>query len=104
MDIVDERGDQSLSFWEPLKSVEKIPCARNSLLSGIASGAGIGVIRGISAGQFSLRSLPISLTGFKWLGAFVASNWAVGTFVVVSIGSWYRFFYSFIIVSAKMNR
>jgi Protein of unknown function (DUF3767) len=36
-----------------LKSVTNItdvPCARNSLLGGIASGAGIGVVRGMSAG------------------------------------------------------
>jgi cytochrome c oxidase assembly protein subunit 20 len=62
---------QSLSMWQPLETVQKVPCARQSLLTGIASGAGIGAIRWLSA------------------GAFVASNWAVGTFVVVSIGTWH---------------
>ncbi|KAJ3529812.1 hypothetical protein NM688_g7801 [Phlebia brevispora] len=55
---------------EAIKRINEIPCARNSLLSGIASGAGIGVIRGMSS------------------GAFVASNWAVGTFVLISLGTW----------------
>ncbi|KAJ3487471.1 hypothetical protein NLI96_g3510 [Meripilus lineatus] len=55
---------------EAAKRIGEIPCARNSLLSGIASGAGIGVIRGMTA------------------GAFVASNWAVGTFLLVSAGTW----------------
>ncbi|KAJ6452552.1 hypothetical protein C8R47DRAFT_998069 [Mycena vitilis] len=51
--------------------IGEVPCGRNSLLSGIASGVGIGFIRGISA-------KPI-----------VAGNWAVGTFVLVSISSWW---------------
>jgi len=55
----------------PLKLIETVPCARNSLLTGIASGAGMGVVRGLSA------------------GAFVASNWAVGTFIFISLGSWH---------------
>lgn len=37
-------------MWEDLQRINEIPCARNSLLSGIASGAGVGVIRGLSAG------------------------------------------------------
>ncbi|KAH9841751.1 uncharacterized protein C8Q71DRAFT_738634 [Rhodofomes roseus] len=59
-----------ISFFDDLQKVGEIPCARSSLLSGIASGAGVGVIRGLSA------------------SAFVASNWAVGTFVAVTLGSW----------------
>ncbi|TFK80096.1 hypothetical protein K466DRAFT_504494 [Polyporus arcularius HHB13444] len=61
------------SRWGDLKEafkINEIPCARNSLLSGIASGVGIGVIRGLSS------------------SAFVASNWAMGTFVLISLGSW----------------
>ncbi|EED79427.1 predicted protein [Postia placenta Mad-698-R] len=62
------------SYWsdvkEAIKKIGEIPCARNSLLSGIASGAGVGVIRGMSAGPF-------------W-----ASQWAVGTFVLISMGTW----------------
>ncbi|OCH90926.1 hypothetical protein OBBRIDRAFT_729818 [Obba rivulosa] len=62
------------SYWEDVKEawrkINEIPCARNSLLSGIASGAGVGVIRGMSA------------------GAFAASNWAVGTFMLISLGTW----------------
>lgn len=33
------------------KHVTELPCARNSLLSGIASGVGVGVIRGLSVGM-----------------------------------------------------
>ncbi|KAF9779655.1 hypothetical protein BJ322DRAFT_372947 [Thelephora terrestris] len=42
-----------------------MPCVRSSLLTGIASGVGVGVIR-----------------------PFVASNWAMATFLVISTGSW----------------
>jgi Protein of unknown function (DUF3767) len=48
---------ESLSIREPFKVVEKTPCARNSLLSGIASGAGVGVIRGLAAGGFIIALL-----------------------------------------------
>ncbi|TBU40267.1 hypothetical protein BD309DRAFT_967809 [Dichomitus squalens] len=53
-----------------MNRINEIPCARNSLLSGIASGVGIGVIRGMSS------------------SVFVASNWAVGTFMLISLGTW----------------
>ncbi|RPD62670.1 hypothetical protein L226DRAFT_532338 [Lentinus tigrinus ALCF2SS1-7] len=55
---------------DDMNRINEIPCARNSLLSGIASGVGIGVIRGMSS------------------SVFVASNWAMGTFVLISLGSW----------------
>ncbi|EKM51659.1 uncharacterized protein PHACADRAFT_177079 [Phanerochaete carnosa HHB-10118-sp] len=58
------------SWWGDTKEAVKIQCARSSLLSGIASGAGIGVIRGMSSGPL------------------IASNWAVGTFMLVSLGTW----------------
>jgi len=53
-----------------MQRVGEIPCARNSLLSGIASGVGVGVIRGLSVHPLS------------------ASHWAVGTFMLVSLGTW----------------
>ncbi|TFK33007.1 hypothetical protein BDQ12DRAFT_638024 [Crucibulum laeve] len=56
---------------ESAKHITEVPCARNSLLAGIASGLGIGVIRGLSAGPL------------------MAGNWAVATFTVISIGSWH---------------
>jgi len=59
-----------LSPREDLERIGEIPCARNSLLSGIASGVGIGVVRGLSVGPFA------------------ASNWAMGTFMLVSLGTW----------------
>ncbi|KAH9969555.1 hypothetical protein BC827DRAFT_1160889 [Russula dissimulans] len=55
---------------EDLQRIGEIPCARNSLLSGIASGVGIGVIRGLSVHPLT------------------ASHWAVGTFMLVSLGTW----------------
>ncbi|THV05182.1 hypothetical protein K435DRAFT_647903 [Dendrothele bispora CBS 962.96] len=54
-----------------MKNVDKIPCARNSLLTGIAGGAGMAFIRGMSVA-------PI-----------VAGHWFAGTFLVVSLGSWH---------------
>ncbi|KAI0822050.1 hypothetical protein BC628DRAFT_1392128 [Trametes gibbosa] len=59
-----------ISVRDDLAHINEIPCARNSLLSGIASGVGIGVIRGMSA------------------SVFVASNWAVGSFMLISLGTW----------------
>ncbi|KAF5369286.1 hypothetical protein D9758_002604 [Tetrapyrgos nigripes] len=55
---------------EFLKNVDKIPCARNSFLTGIAGGAGMAFIRGMSVA-------PI-----------VAGHWFAGTFLVLSLGSW----------------
>ncbi|KAI6114393.1 hypothetical protein F5141DRAFT_1106326 [Pisolithus sp. B1] len=62
------------NYWQDLWETCKIgmPCAWHSLLTGIASGAGVGVIRAIGATPF------------------VASNWAVGTFMDISLGSWCR--------------
>jgi len=58
-----------LSFSD-FSRVGEMPCVRSSLLTGIASGVGVGVIRGVSARPF------------------VASNWAMSTFLVISTGSW----------------
>ncbi|KAI6111849.1 hypothetical protein EDD16DRAFT_1485260 [Pisolithus croceorrhizus] len=63
-------GNYWQDVWEACKRLGEMPCARHSLLTGIASGAGVGVIRAISATPF------------------VASNWAVGTFMAISLGSW----------------
>ncbi|KIK08021.1 hypothetical protein K443DRAFT_85865, partial [Laccaria amethystina LaAM-08-1] len=49
------------------KHITDIPCSRNSLLSGIASGVGVGVIRGVST----------------------AGHWAIATFSIVSLGTWH---------------
>ena len=91
-----------------MQRVGEIPCARNSLLSGIASGVGVGVIRGLSV-RTSLpwstshtttytRRFPLYFTPFTnskrgnptWVGLdpLSASHWAVGTFMLVSLGTW----------------
>ncbi|PAV17092.1 mitochondrial cytochrome c oxidase 20 [Pyrrhoderma noxium] len=59
-----------ISFWDDLKHIGEIPCARNSLLLGISAGTGIGFVRGFNTKPF------------------IAANWAMGTFLVVSVGSW----------------
>ncbi|KAF8158059.1 hypothetical protein B0H34DRAFT_797477 [Crassisporium funariophilum] len=56
---------------ESAKHVTELPCARNALLAGIGSGAGVGVIRGVSAGPM------------------MAGNWAIAAFTLVSLGSWH---------------
>ncbi|KAJ3513494.1 hypothetical protein NLJ89_g2916 [Agrocybe chaxingu] len=53
------------------KHVSDLPCARNALLAGIASGVGMGAIRGLSAGPM------------------MAGHWAMATFTLVSLGSWH---------------
>ncbi|KAK7690293.1 hypothetical protein QCA50_006950 [Cerrena zonata] len=67
-------GDLKEAFkrvsFDDFNKIGEIPCARNSLLSGIASGVGIGAVRAMST------------------SAFAASNWALGTFVVISLGTW----------------
>ncbi|KAG2342182.1 hypothetical protein BDR05DRAFT_990559 [Suillus weaverae] len=64
------RVESTGNFWQDAREAFKMPCARNSLMSGIASGVGVGVIRIMSA------------------GFLVGSHWAVGTFMVVSLGTW----------------
>ncbi|PFH51252.1 hypothetical protein AMATHDRAFT_143024 [Amanita thiersii Skay4041] len=64
-------GNLTHDALESAKHITDIPCARGALLSGIASGAGIGVIRGLSAGPM------------------VAGHWAMATFALISIGSWH---------------
>ncbi|CAE6469067.1 unnamed protein product [Rhizoctonia solani] len=57
---------------QDFKRIPSMPCARESLLYGIGTGAGIGGIRFISS-----RSVLTSC------------HWAIGTFVLVSSFSWY---------------
>jgi len=63
-------ASKRISVVDDFQRLPEMPCARNSLLSGIASGAGIGFIRAMNTSPF------------------VASNWAVGTFMVISLGTW----------------
>lgn len=56
---------------EGLRRIPHVPCARTALLGGIASGATIGAI------QLLMRR-----------GVATACNYAVGTFVFVSICGW----------------
>jgi len=64
-------GDLVHDSIESAKHITEIPCARKSLMTGIVSGAGIGVIRGIAAGPR------------------MGGNWAVATFALVSVASWH---------------
>ncbi|EEQ30588.1 hypothetical protein McanMca71_000712 [Microsporum canis] len=62
---------QSLSL-DKFISAYKAPCARDSLLLGIGTGFGVGGVRAILGGIRSLWS---------------ASNWAVGSFAIVSLAA-----------------
>ncbi|KAF7980018.1 hypothetical protein HWV62_40132 [Athelia sp. TMB] len=72
---VETTGSRWKDLWvaftrvkeDDLSTIERIPCARNSLMSGIATGAGVGVIRALSA----------------------TCNWAVGSFMLVGAGTWH---------------
>ncbi|TVY80626.1 Cytochrome c oxidase protein [Lachnellula suecica] len=58
---------------EDFKQVHMYPCVRESLLTGIGGGFGVGAVRAIWGRS---RSIP------------KAANWAVGTFVFLSLGSY----------------
>ncbi|KAL1747941.1 hypothetical protein HDZ31DRAFT_71945 [Schizophyllum fasciatum] len=60
-----------IDWYKSSPPIDKIPCARNSLLSGLASAVGFGALRGISGGPL------------------VAANWAFGSFMTVSMGTWW---------------
>lgn len=59
-----------ISPVDDLKNMGNLPCTRNSLLAGIASGLGVGFIRSMNTKMI------------------YAGNWAVITFALVSITSW----------------
>lgn len=59
-----------ISVWDDLKHLGEIPCARTSLLSVIASGFGIGVIRGINTRTF-LYTLTFYISDSKLMGFFI---------------------------------
>ncbi|KAF8677816.1 hypothetical protein AX14_004781 [Amanita brunnescens Koide BX004] len=69
--VPQRTGSLARDVWESIKGMTDIPCARGALMSGIASGAGIGVMRGLST------------------GVLLAGHWAMATFAVVSLGSWH---------------
>ncbi|KAF9497723.1 hypothetical protein BDN71DRAFT_1504704 [Pleurotus eryngii] len=83
-------GNLPTDVYNSIRNIGQIPCARNSLLSGIASGVGIGVIRGLSAGTVSQRRLAYtSNIDITSEGPLVAGHWAMATFTVISLGSWH---------------
>ncbi|CAG8551670.1 14814_t:CDS:2 [Funneliformis mosseae] len=57
--------------WQDFENIGKIPCARKSFLYGIGGGATIGSLRFLKKGN-----------------VLSASNWAVGSFCIISIGTW----------------
>ncbi|GBB94698.1 hypothetical protein RclHR1_00240046 [Rhizophagus clarus] len=57
--------------WNDFKNIGKIPCARKSFLYGIGGGTTIGALRFLQKGN-----------------VLSASNWAVGSFCMISIGTW----------------
>lgn len=66
-----------------------IPCARGALMGGIASGAGIGFMRGLSTGEVVYNISAVLRRTSLFLGVLLAGHWAMATFAVVSLGSWY---------------
>ncbi|KAI9638956.1 uncharacterized protein MKK02DRAFT_41986 [Dioszegia hungarica] len=59
---------ETIDLKNDFRNIEQIPCIRQSLLSGIAGGAGIGAVRYLAS-----RSPR------------AGANWAVASFVIVSI-------------------
>ena len=58
-------------------------------MSGIASGVGVGAIRVMSAGAFIYLLYPRYHRHTFRSGFLIGSHWAVGTFMLVSLGTWY---------------
>ncbi|EJD50541.1 hypothetical protein AURDEDRAFT_135388 [Auricularia subglabra TFB-10046 SS5] len=59
-----------INVKDDMRDIAEMPCARKSLMTGIASGVGVGVIRGVT------------------VRPYVACNWAMGTFMLISISTW----------------
>ncbi|KAJ5499644.1 Cytochrome oxidase biogenesis protein Cox20 subunit [Penicillium expansum] len=59
--------------YKPRARILRIPCARESLLTGIGVGFGVGGLRGVLKGRYYLWS---------------AGNWAVGMFAITSLASY----------------
>ncbi|CAG8172639.1 unnamed protein product [Penicillium salamii] len=62
----------SVSLAE-MSNIHKRPCARESLMTGIGVGFGVGGLRGVLKGRYGLWS---------------AGNWAVGMFAITSLGAY----------------
>ncbi|WVQ85330.1 hypothetical protein IAT38_007495 [Cryptococcus sp. DSM 104549] len=78
----DERstGNKFQDFWaaftrirpkQDLENIGQIPCARNSLLYGIAGGTGLGVVRFLGSRR-----------------VISGGNWAVGGFIAIATFQW----------------
>ena len=65
-------ASQRIDVVHDFENIGSIPCARTSLLYGIAGGSGVGAVRYL---------------GSRRPG--VAANWAMAGFVVISIMQWY---------------
>ncbi|KAG6891519.1 hypothetical protein C0992_005053 [Termitomyces sp. T32_za158] len=79
-------GNWFVDAYQSITHIGDVPCARNSLLGGIASGLGIGIVRAMSACASYLVGRKVFQTEIS-SAAFVAGNWACATFVVISLGS-----------------
>jgi hypothetical protein len=74
---------------DDFKNIERVPCARQSLVYGIAGGTAIGCTRYLTSSKlphYFLSEIDPNLIGI--LDPFVASNWAVASFVLISAASW----------------
>jgi cytochrome c oxidase assembly protein subunit 20 len=58
-------------------------------MSGIATGAGVGVIRALSAGEYASAFCRFRVQAGHDEGPWVACNWAVGSFMLVGLGTWW---------------
>lgn len=93
---------------EDFKEVHKYPCVRESLLTGIGAGLGMGGIRAIFRGNRDIY-LRIIIHVFRWLIVCEASipkacNWAVGTFCFAGIANYEFCLYKRRLEKAYMRR
>ena len=70
---------------DDLAHINEIPCARNSLLAGIASGFGIGVIRGINTSAFFFHYMCMCMYLVFWFCLFLALPHCVSFLSFISV-------------------
>ena len=71
------------NFIDQIRQLPRTPCARTSLLNGMATAAAVGTIQVLFG-----RGASMHIASFNIAGIMRSMNWAVGSFMVVSIFGW----------------
>ncbi|CAG8523767.1 8592_t:CDS:2 [Acaulospora morrowiae] len=84
--------------YDDFKNIAKMPCARQSFLYGIGGGTTVGFLRFIQKGKFRkiidntgderVEQNKRNFYDYNVGNVFSATNWAVGSFCLISVGIW----------------